>query len=391
MTTGEDGPGRPRRRRARHTAGPLAVVTLAVVLLVAGCQNLRQPNEPEVWDDTDLTFAVSDAAGDGAGGVVLVGGSMWERRDASGTGTLETGTFPWLGAVIAAAPDGRFVVGTTPGGQTSGTQTQSPQIVLVDVGTGTDDVLVGRPGQRPLPLVPGAPVSPDGTPASDAYLGTVLDVEVMSDGSAVWVEQLWVEFADQDIFVVRRLAADGTLETLAGRPGDPAAVPVAPSAGAVGRDVVLDGADPRLAAMPDGGLVVGTRSWTVGVGPDGVLTEVVPGLSACDAEPTLVESDDEGLLLVRVGADPAPTRTVDGWVVAEPSDHAQQIVSASQDASVCSVVAVRAAAAPATAAEVEVVPDLRGASGATFLGDDALVAVYRGSGDQSALLRVSLP
>lgn len=278
------------------------------------------------------------------------------------------------------------MVATVPGGMT-----QTPQIAVVDLDSGAEEVLVGRPEQRPLPLAPGAPVSPDGTPAAEAYLGTVLDVEVTHDGSVLWLEQLWVEYADQDIFVVRRLDADGTLQTVAGRAGDPAAPPLAPRHGDVATEVVLDAPDPRITSSPDGSFVIASQSWTVRVAASGLLTDAAPGLLPCSTAPTLAETRSDGMALLRVGLDSAPARSVEGWEVAPSSDHAAQVVSAARESASCSVIVLPGWGAPVRPSDVESVPALDGATDVTFFADDELVAVFRGSGDLSAMVGVSLP
>lgn len=371
-----------QRPRALRTIG-LALGSL----VVAGCMNLApDPHTGQASGDApDLTFAVGQVVDDRHGGFVVVGGTTWARYDGSGAGAEATGSLPWAAAAVGSLVDGRLVVATSPSGQT-----QTPQIALVDLGTGAESVLVGRPDQRPLPLVPGEPVSSDGTLAPDAYLGVVLDVAVMADGSVVWLEQLWVEYAEQHLFVVRRVGADGTLQTVAGRSGDPAVAHAAPLAGAPARDTVLDAADPRLASAPDGSLVVATRDWVVRVGADGMLAEVAPGLSACADEPALAEVDSDGLLLVRVARSSALTLSSTSWTEDELSEPAAEIARAARDA-VCAVVAVGPTSTPATPATLEPVAALDGSTAVAFYGDGELVAAFPGAGDLSALTRLERP
>lgn len=375
-----------RGRRPRRPTSLLAVAVAVAVgsRAVAGCANL----DPDPSQDSapDLTFGVRQVADDRQGGFVVVSGTSWARYDGSGAGSQSTGSLPWHAAAVASLPDGRLVVATSPSGDT-----QTPQIAVVDLETGADEVLVGRPEQRPLPLAPGEPVSPDGTLASDAYLGTVLDVEVMPDGSVVWLEQLWVEFAEQNLFAVRRVAADGTLQTVAGRSGDPASVHAAPLAGAAAPETVLDAADPRLAPTPDGSIVVATQAWVVRVGTDGVLSELAPGLVACADEPALAEAAPDGLLLVRVARSSALTISADSWVVREQSEAATEHARAARDAAPCAVVAVRPVSTPAVPAVLEPVQDVDGSTVVAFYGDGELVAAFPGSGDLSALVRLARP
>lgn len=380
------GPG-PTERLARRPRALGAVGLAFGGLVVAGCMNLgADPHGGTGFGDApDLTFSVRQVADDREGGFVVVGGTTWARYDGSGSGAQASGSLPWLSAAVATLPDGRLVVATSPSGET-----QTPQIAVVDLATGDEDVLVGRPEQRPLPLPPGEPVSPDGTAAADAYLGTLLDVEVLPDGSVVWLEQVWVEFAEQDLFVVRRVAEDGTLQTVAGRSGDPAVAHTAPLAGAAARETVLDAAEPRVASAPDGSLVVATRAWVVRVGADGVLSEVAPGLSACTDEPALAETASDGLLLVRVGRSSALAPSATGWLEREPSEQAAEIAGVARDA-VCTVVAVPPKATAGTPASLEPVAALDGSTAVAFYGDGELVAAFRGSGDLSALVRLERP
>ncbi|TDC54432.1 hypothetical protein E1212_03050 [Jiangella ureilytica] len=109
---------------------------------------------------------------------------------------------------IAAAPDGTVYVLLDQAGQEAG------EAAVLEFADGELRPAVGVPAGEPEG--PG-PVTPDGEPAAEAELGHVGDIAVDSEGRLLFTEQADPAGADAG-YLLRRVEADGTLVTVAGRP-----------------------------------------------------------------------------------------------------------------------------------------------------------------------------
>jgi sugar lactone lactonase YvrE len=121
----------------------------------------------------------------------------------------------------------------------------------------------------------GEPVYGVGGPAADAYMGSPIDTEVLTDGSLVVTD----EYSGR----VRRIALDGTVSIVAG--SGRFGLETNPTDGALAVDADLPVAL-GLEADRDGGFYLGAHLWVLHVDADGLITRLA-GNGVWSTDPTL--------------------------------------------------------------------------------------------------------
>lgn len=347
--------------------------------------------------DAALPFAITRLSSDGEGTLWGVTGTGVMVRIDSGGVVRSTQLQLDSGMVqeIAAAPDGTVYVLLDQAGQQSG------EAVVLEFADGELQPAVGLPaGELDGP----GPVTPDGEPAAEAELGHVGDIAVDSEGRLLFTEQADPAGADAG-YLLRRVEADGTLVTVAGRPNpgydgnltdDESAEAFFPD-GTPAADLTVFG-ESAIAAGPGEQVVVqttqsvyalddGSATTVLGAAGGGEIPPVTDGPFGASAAATSIDYQPgfpqlslavnaDGGILASTGALSGYDADAFRWRVEDGSDRAQAVADAAAgDQQTSHPTLYVAPGGDATVAAAFGGP-------ATWLDDDTIAVAATGEDDQ---------
>jgi hypothetical protein len=391
-----------------HERGRIAL-TMALALVavaVSGCSA-----DPASWrvqplligdtgDDSprDVAFTTWNLTDDTAGGVWGESSGSWFRVSADGARTrFNEGEGQPLIDIAALSSTQVYVV------LPIGSGPVNTRVELFDTVARTFTPVLGRSRVTDA-AEPLRPYAPDGMVGPESAFGAVRAIDVDSAGRLVFVERTRHPTSDPDTYVVRRLDRSGSVETLAGRAPAEADVDRAGDAAQAGA-VALTAASVSISAGAEAGVVISTPDAVFRVDEHGISTTLAGALPPSSARRTVagiaprpyavrpVDANAAGELILVTGKPATAAETAAAgtpWHFDGGSGRFRELVarratwSSAQDPG--DLVLSDAAGTP----RAPLAP-LGSARLGVWTSASQFVIVVPGSGDESALARITVP